>query len=134
MSEEIEIIVGGPGDPGGILPPLIVRLPDRGDDAVEVRLLLASGERIDVSYNAFSGLVDVCIYEPSDKKGPGDDDGFAPKPCAVTNWTDEFDAKGNYKSSMHPAPRFYEREEHTRLATQIVISAGTPLDKDEDES
>ena len=111
-------------------PKLIVNLPDIGEDHAEVEIRLPSGDKLMVGYSGLHGTVDVSIYEPAEGKRGEMFGGWASKECIVTNWIDEKDEDGVYKSSMHSAPSINDRA-HERLATQLVIHIHESKDSNE---
>lgn len=109
-------------------PVTVLEMPNHGEDSAVLMLMLPSGERVDVFYKAFGGLIEVFTYEP--KEG-GEFDGFKAKPTFVTNMTDKLDADGNVTQQMCDAPKADGCREHVRIATQVCISVKDISDDDE---
>lgn len=114
---------------------LAVKLPDFGEDGTFVRLLLPTGELVDIMYKSHYGTIDVCAYrrKTSSEHSPGFAPVyFVPLICeainlADTNTNDDY----NDLSGLHPAERAPQRGEHIRLASQIILSVGPTRERDD---
>lgn len=106
---------------------IALALGDHGEDATEVLLILPTGERVSVGYNAFYGSIEITPFEAqdgTDKAAPGGP-ALRPKVCHMTAWVDHFDKQGRYQSALHDAPAAgLPKGEHHRLTSQIHLSVG----------